>query len=171
MTQLPSHQASPVTIIQLYRDLLPSQTTHPIAILFPSPLHTHKAMSRYNFPLYHDTAWAVAQNSFCTFFFFRFSHFFFPLLLLKNTQKKYVHTYIYIYIYIYIFYYYFFFHFPEHPNRFIKTYFIHFSLTLHIVKPKNFPLLIFFFISTSSLPCYSIEMVACTLLFIHSKIL
>ena len=49
------------------------------------------------------------------------SLFFSYLLLEKYPKKIYTHH--------------FFFHFPEHPIKFIKIYFIHFSSILHIVKP------------------------------------
>ena len=64
---------------RLYRDMLPSQ------------LHTQKAMSRYNFPLYRDIVWAIAQPVLHLFFYF-FTQFFFSssFLLLEKHQKKYI---------------------------------------------------------------------------------
>ena len=75
-----------------------------IVIHFPNLLHIHKAMSRYNVPLYRDTVWAVAQISSCTpfFSFLFFSH----NLLLKNTQKKHISI--------------FFFSWSSTPNKLIK---------------------------------------------------
>ena len=96
-----------------------------VVIQFYSPLHTHEAMSRYNFPLYRDTVWAVAQNSFCTFFFSFFTHIFFlHFCYWKHTKKKYIYIYIYSH----------FFSLSSTPNKFIKIYFLFFFFSFTYCK-------------------------------------
>ena len=61
--------------------------------------------------------WAVAQSNF---FFSFFIIIFFSNMLLEIPKNIYNHH---------------FFPFPEHPNKFIKFYFLSFSSVLHLVKP------------------------------------
>ena len=76
-------------------------------------------MSRYNF---HCIVTQMASSPFpVSAWFFFFIHFFFTFLLLENHLKN---------ISILIF----FSHFPVHPKKFIKIYFIYFFSVLHTIK-------------------------------------
>ena len=133
--QLHTQDYSAVTIQQLYRDTLsPSQLAQP----------THpKAMSRYNFPLYHDTVLGSSPNQFLHLFFsFFFRHFFFPFHATEKNPKKYISI---------------FFSFSSTPNKLIKFIFFIFSSVLPTVKPKFFFSFLNFFFHFHHLPCYSIH--------------
>ena len=121
------------------------------------------AVSQYNGVTQLDSSPTnPAAPFFFLFFFFRFSRTFFYLFLFHFFPATGKSPKIHIHI--------FFSSFSSAPNKLIKIYFLYFSSVLPTVKTEIFFPLIFFFISTSSLPCYSIEAVACTLLSIHSKI-
>ena len=101
---------------QQLTSLLQYNSSHPTSLVnlqYTLYCNTIFFFSQYN--------WAVAQISPSTkFYFFFHIYFFFHFSSYWKIPKN---------IYIP-----FFFHFPEHSNKFIKIYFIHFSLTLHTVK-------------------------------------